>query len=123
VDSNLLVVFSNAVAGTDDAFNVWYDQQHLPQVLAVPGVVAAQRYDVAELRAPEGEQLPAPLPPPTHRYMVIYQLSDDPETVMGAFLDRVATGALPLGEYLDVATIAVNGWVPRGGVSPAPHES
>lgn len=111
---NLFVVLTNPIEGTDDAFNAWYDTQHLPEVLDVPGVVAAQRYDIAELKVPDDEDLPAQLPPPTHRYMVIYELGDDPEVVMGEFLKRVVTGSLSLGEYLDLSTVSLTGWVPRG---------
>jgi hypothetical protein len=114
VSPNLFVVLTNPIGGEDDAFNTWYDTQHVPEVLDVPGVVAAQRYDVAELKVPDDEDLPAQLPPPTHRYMVIYELSDDPDVVMGEFLKRVMAGTLSLGEYLDLNTVSLTGWTPRG---------
>jgi hypothetical protein len=114
VSPNLFVVLTNPIEGKDDAFNKWYDTQHVPEVLDVPGVVSAQRYDIAELKIPSDEDLPAQLPPPTHRYMVIYELSDDPDTVMTEFLKRVMAGTLSLGEYLDVTTASLTGWTPRG---------
>lgn len=40
-----LVVLTNSVSGEDDAFNAWYDERHLPDLLEkVDGVVAAQRF-------------------------------------------------------------------------------
>lgn len=33
-----LVAFSNAAGGQDAEFNAWYDGQHMPDVLAIPGV-------------------------------------------------------------------------------------
>lgn len=39
-----MVVMTNCEPGTDAEFNDWYDRIHLPDVLRVPGIVAAQRY-------------------------------------------------------------------------------
>ena len=38
------VVLTNAVEGKDDAFDEWYTNTHLGDVLAVPGFVSAQRF-------------------------------------------------------------------------------
>ncbi|BBX26979.1 DUF4286 family protein [Mycolicibacterium alvei] len=111
---NLFVVLTNPIEGTDDAFNKWYDTRHLPEVLDVPGVVAAQRYDIAEVKVPDDQDLPAQLTPPSHRYMVIYELGDEPDVVMGEFLKRVMAGTLTLGEWLDLTTVSLTGWAPRG---------
>ncbi|MDT5015671.1 MAG: hypothetical protein QOD39_1831 [Mycobacterium sp.] len=112
---DIFIVLTNPIEGEDEAFNKWYDAQHVPEVLAVPGVVAAQRYDIAEVNVPDDEDLPAQLPPPTHRYLVIYELDSDPDVVMSEFLKRVTAGTLSLGEYLDLSTISLTGWTPRGG--------
>ena len=37
-------VFSNPVAGHEDEYNKWYNEQHAPDVVAVPGFVTAQRF-------------------------------------------------------------------------------
>ena len=107
-------MFTNPIEGEDATFNKWYDSTHVPEVLDVPGVVAAQRYDLAELKIPDDEDLPAQLPPPTHRYLVIYELDREPEAVMAEFLKRVMSGKLSLGETLDLSTISMTGWTPRG---------
>jgi hypothetical protein len=111
---NLFIALTNPIAGEDDAFNKWYDTQHVPEVLDVPGVASAQRYDIVDLPPTDDPDLPAQLPPPTHRYMVIYELDDEPEVVMGEFLKRVMAGTMSLGEWLDLGSIALNGWKPRG---------
>ena len=111
---NLFIALTNPIEGEDDAFNKWYDTQHVPEVLDVPGVTAAQRYDIVELKVPDDEGLPAQLPPPTHRYMVIYQLDQEPDVVMAEFLNRVMAGKLSLGEWLDLTTVSLTGWSPRG---------
>jgi hypothetical protein len=114
VSGNRFVVLSNPIEGEDDTFNKWYDEVHVPEVLAVPGVVAAQRYDLNELKVPDDPDLPAQLPPATHRYLVIYELDQEPDAVMANFLDRVMSGQLSLGETLDLTTVSMTGWKPRG---------
>lgn len=111
---NRFIVLSNPIEGEDVRFNRWYDEIHVPEVLDVPGVVAAQRYDLAELPIPEDVDLPAQLPPPTHRYLVIYEVEGQPEAVMAQFLDRVMSGKLSLGETLDLTTVSMTAWIPSG---------
>jgi hypothetical protein len=36
-------VFSNPVAGHEDEYNKWYNEQHAPDVVAVPGFVTKKR--------------------------------------------------------------------------------
>ena len=48
-DRTIQIVFSNPFEGKDDEFNEWYDNVHLPEVLALPGVISAQRYDLRPL--------------------------------------------------------------------------
>ena len=64
----MLLVLSDAVEGRDDEYNDWYDHVHLPDVLAVPGFVAARRY-VAEPSV-HGEL-------PAQRYAAIYEMEGD----------------------------------------------
>ena len=40
----ILLVLSDATPGDDDAYNAWYDQVHLADVLSIPGLVAARRF-------------------------------------------------------------------------------
>ena len=111
---NVFVVLTNPIADADQAFNEWYDTTHIPQVLDVPGVVAAQRYAISEVNVPDDQELPAVLPPPTHRYMVIYELDQKPDQVMQEFLARVMSGKLTLCDALDMSTISLTGWTPVG---------
>lgn len=110
---DLLLVFTNAVEGREAEFDRWYDDTHVPQVLDVPGVLAAQRYRVAELETPEVEGVPAP-PPPAHRHLVIYRLDRDGNDVMAEFGTRLATGALDLSADMDLETIGLAVWHPHG---------
>ena len=40
----IFMVFANAVDGKDDAFNDWYTNVHLDEVLQVPGFASGQRF-------------------------------------------------------------------------------
>lgn len=112
-DKSLLMVFSNAADGQDDAFNTWYDEVHVPEVLAVDGVVAAQRYSLAIEDAPAAEGAPE-VPPSAHRYLAVYELKGDPNAIMNDFVTQVMTGQMVLSETLDMTTIGMTIWSPRG---------
>jgi len=118
VVKNLFLVMTNPVEGQDDAFNEWYDTQHVREVLALPGVVAAQRYELSEVTVPE-EDMPAPMLPPAHRYLVIYELDREPDQVMAEWLKGLAAGTLTVSETLDLNTVSVAGWTPRGARTEA----
>lgn len=45
--THIFDVHSNPVPGREDEYNDWYTNQHLSDVLASPGFVAAQRFEVA----------------------------------------------------------------------------
>ncbi len=59
----LLVASMNIDPSREDAFNDWYDTEHLPQLAAVPGVLSARRY-----RATDTES--------ERKYLALYHLRD-----------------------------------------------
>jgi hypothetical protein len=65
---HLLIVHSNARDNRDDEFNAWYDDEHLADVLSVPGFVRATRY-VARPSV-HGEL-------PEYKYLAIYEIETD----------------------------------------------
>ena len=112
-EPGLLLVFTNPVEGREAELDRWYDEVHLSDVLSVPGVVAAQRYVVAEVEQPVVEGLPSP-PPPAHRFLAAYELDRDPSAVMDAFVARVTDGSMQLHEALDMTSLSMSTWVPYG---------
>ena len=55
-------------------FNRWYDEVHLPDLLSVPHIVAAQRYTLAG---------PPSQTEPGAQYLAVYELdTDDPQAVV-----------------------------------------
>lgn len=65
-----LVVLYNPLDGRDDDFNRWLDDQHVPDLLQVPGIVGAQRHRLAF----------AQTTPPNytdHQYLTTYDIETD----------------------------------------------
>ncbi|MBO0855085.1 MAG: hypothetical protein J2P18_15135 [Nocardia sp.] len=107
-ESSLYLVFSNPLDGRDAEFEEWYEKVHVPQVVATPGMVSAQRYIVADT------EMSRMAGPPAHRYLVVYEMNEDPDTVMGRVREQVAAGTMTLHEALDIENIAMSFWNPRG---------
>lgn len=92
-----LLVLSNATEGMEEEFNRWYSEQHLGDVLKVPGFRCAQRF---ALNA--GEQGAALQP---WRYAAIYEFeSEDPNLQFGELMVRAGSPVMPLSPALDVAS-------------------
>jgi hypothetical protein len=66
----VLVVMTQAVQGKEDEYHEWYNNVHIPELLAVPGIVAAQRFEAVPNAA--GQAAP-------QKYLAIYELDTDPE--------------------------------------------
>lgn len=88
-------IFSNAVPGKEDEYNRWYSEQHLDDVLRVPGFVAAQRFRLAL------EDAAAPA-----QYLAIYELeTDDPHKTLAELHACAGTRAMPISPALDAVTL------------------
>jgi conserved hypothetical protein len=87
------------------AFNSWYEQKHLPEMLAVPGVESGARYHV--LVAQEPEQA---------KYLTLYELEslDHVEAVLASpefaaaksdYLTKIQEGTVTVADSLGIAYI------------------
>ena len=86
------VVLSNPVGGLEDEYNEWYDTVHLGDVLAVDGVVSAQRFRYADIADDA----------PPYRYMAVYEWETDSVETARAALDRARdAGRLDVSETLE----------------------
>ena len=83
------LVLSNAVDGREDEYNDWYDNRHLPDVLAIPGFVSAQRLVLADTQRAA--------PPYPWRYMAVYTIeTDDLKATLELLKARAGTDAMPM---------------------------
>ncbi len=87
------VVLTNAVEGRGGEFNDWYSGTHVPDVLAVPGIVKAARFELAEV-----QRSALPLP---YRYLAIYEIeTDDLQSVSDEIGKRAGTDAMILSSAM-----------------------
>jgi hypothetical protein len=86
--NTVFMVMTNPVSAEDDAeFNRWYTEVHLPDILAIPGFVAATRYRLSDSqRNTEGEWPYGN----AHRYLAIYEV--DPNEDINEVLERLSGG-------------------------------
>lgn len=93
------IVLCRAVPGREEAFDRWYDDQHLADCLRVPGMTAARRYRIAASAAPL---------PDSHRFesLAIYEFeSDDPDGFVTALRARAGSPEMPTSDALDRTSI------------------
>ena len=80
-------VFSNPVAGHEDEYNRWYNQQHAQDVVAIPGFVTAQRFVKNDLPLYRMVDLQVP------KYLIVYKIvTGDVEAVFAEVSRRLKTG-------------------------------
>jgi len=100
----ILVVVTNPAPGREDEYNKWYSDQHLGDVLKVPGFIAAQRF---KLTFPDAKK---PLVGP---YLAIYELeADSPEKAMAALGEAAQGGAMVMTDALDMVNISTSMFTP-----------
>src|SRR5438067_11317252 len=73
----LLLTMTEPPAAMEEEFNAWYDAEHLPERLAIPGFRSARRW-VAEVAPGEG------------KYLATYELDGPGVLQSPAYLERFA---------------------------------
>lgn len=88
------IVYTNCVEGREEEFNDWYTNQHLQDVMRIPGVVSARRFErSAHQRDPDGTY--------DWRYLAVYNCeTDDIEEVFRQLRARVGTDRMPMSDAL-----------------------
>lgn len=67
VGSTILVVMMEVDEADDAVFNKWYNEEHLPERMAIPGYISARRFMLDPGDTPSGGAL---------RYLCIWELED-----------------------------------------------
>ena len=83
-------VFTQPKAGQDEEFNAWYSDRHIYDLVAIPGIAAAQRYQL--LDATTAEKTPD--------YLAIYEFSDVDLAIAG-IAERRGTDRMPSTEAIN----------------------
>jgi hypothetical protein len=88
-----MLVLANAVEGKDEEFNRWYDEQHLGDVKALPGVMSGERFKIAG-------------PADKWSYLTLYDVETDDLAAFGAEIERrIGTELMPSTDAIDVETV------------------
>ncbi len=89
----LFVVLANPNEGEEQEFNDFYSNQHVPDVLKVPGIRSAQRF-----RLTETQRMTAPSP---FNYLAIYEVeTDDLAGVAAEIARRSGSDVMPTNPYI-----------------------
>ena len=88
-----MLVLANAAEGQDAEFNRWYDEQHLDDVKALPGVLTGERFKIA------GQA-------DKWSYLTLYDVETDDLAAFGAEIQRrIGTELMPSTDAIDVNTV------------------
>jgi hypothetical protein len=99
VPEGVFLAYASPVTAERDAeLNTWYDEQHLPDVLELPGFTAAQRYTMTGVNM-VGRPWITDSP-----YLTIYEHIHENETAYGAAFgqirERIATGTVKMTDAI-----------------------
>jgi hypothetical protein len=97
-----MLVFTDAVAGREAEYNEWYEHTHLPELLTLPGFVAAQRWARAPQVPAGGELCP-------QGNLAVYELEGDGEKGLAAMMEAAGSGAMHMSDALDLSSVKL--WV------------
>lgn len=95
------LVFTNCEPGTEGAFNRWYDEVHIADLLRVPGITGARRLELTEAQMTMETGDPELCGPERigakHRFLAVYDIeADDPMTVLDEVRVRANTAEMPI---------------------------
>jgi len=91
------VVLTNPTAGKEAEYNQWYNGTHIPDVLSVPGFVAAQRFKVANAQMAKADH--------PHSYLALYEIeTDDVEGSLAELRKRSGTADMVMSDAIDLKT-------------------
>lgn len=86
-----MIVLSSPVEGREAEYNDWYQNTHLGEVVALKGILSAQRFRLAK---PMGERQAWP-------HAAIYEIeTDDIDAVLREVQEAAASGALGVSDAL-----------------------
>jgi hypothetical protein len=88
-----MVVMTNAVEGREDEYNAWYDDRHLADVLRIPGIVSAERFELST-----AQRLDPPYP---YGYLALYWIeTENLQGVIDELKNRVGTELMPASDAM-----------------------
>jgi hypothetical protein len=97
----VFLAFTNSTIGREEEYNKWYDEQHLADVINVPGFISARRFRLAP------GQFEFNTHTPEHKYLALYEIeTDDIVKVMKELASRVGTPEVVMTDAIDMSTLS-----------------
>ncbi len=94
-----LIVYTSHTDGREDDYNAWYDDVHLAEFSALPGVISGRRFKVAG----DGKA----------QYAAVYELSAHPNEVLAAMNAAVKDGSMHMSDAIDQGSVSITTLIPR----------
>ncbi|MFC4595833.1 hypothetical protein [Sphingobium tyrosinilyticum] len=88
-----MMVLARASEGKKAELARWYDERHIPDLLAVPGFISAERHDAVPIKAPDGL--------PNWDFLLIYEFEGDPMTALRNMGNVMGSEKMPRSDALD----------------------
>ena len=101
-DNYTLIVYTSPVDGREAEYHAWYDDVHLAEFSALPGVISGRRFKVIS---------PAPDGKPT--FAALYEVSGDPRAVFAAMDAGIKDGTVHMSDAVDSTSVTVVTLEPR----------
>jgi len=100
------IVLTNPVEGKESEYNDWYNRQHIPDVLNVPGFVSGQRFRLADAQMNrDGSR--------AHRYLAVYEIeTDDLAGTLKELRARGGTAEIVPSDAIDTKNVATYVFTP-----------
>ena len=93
-----MIFITASKPGRGEEYSEWCRTQHFPDLMRIPGVVAAKRFKVLSKDADDR----------THFVAIVEVECDDPEDVMREIRRRNGTPEMPRHDCYDAATVSVS---------------
>ena len=68
MSKHVLMALTSPVEGQEEEYNTWYNEVHLPEILAVQGIVSCRRFKTKIVNVPGGA---------TWQYIAIYEVETE----------------------------------------------
>lgn len=92
-----IIVLSKPTAGREDEFDRWYTNQHIRDLVKVPGIISARRFKLVERHTQGVPQ----------QYVAEYEVeTDDIDATMAAVQQRLGTDEMPMTDAFDMGSAA-----------------
>lgn len=92
---------------SDEAFNEWYSNKHIHDLVGIPGVIAATRYAIAQ----DVETLPG-VGGPEQKYLAIYEIEGETEADLEKFAETLrnalSDGTADISPHLDMTRLGAS---------------